>query len=243
MSLERVDKKLPPDVRNAQFVARHYKHIMVASFGLVGITLIVSFIMHTKDVSTIEAQSKVIDNMANKVIMVSPSGQVIQLTKTPVANSAVLDFIRDIIYNNLILSGFDLYYNNIDSFNKVWKLHSAKVMQQFLDKNGLMGYNAYLQTVWNEYKGNQLPELIYIQSPFNDSLTYKNNKFIYEVNLPVLVRYVEDNQWQTGAGVIKVRFKGRLDMNKSSSLNPLGIMISSFKIENYVTKGSSKPQQ
>ncbi|MEM0061622.1 MAG: hypothetical protein QW726_06810, partial [Fervidicoccaceae archaeon] len=172
------------------------------------------------------------------VIFVRADGRVVQLEKEQLTRDTLLYALRDIVINYVTISAFDIENAKINSEKDFLNVEKIKQLSQFLDPKAFNGVNAFLDMLYNAYKDNALPEVIYTPdlTGMEDSLVYQGGKFEYEIEYPVVAYYVSAQKWNKGKGTIEVKMSGYVDMAKSTPANPLGIYISKFEVTKYVSK-------
>ena len=242
MSVKRVDSELPLDLKVKVWIANHFKHILFFSMFLALASVIFVFVMSFRFTSLVATQSKVIENLSNKVIFVRADGKVAILEKEPVSEQTIRYVLRDIVISYVPVSAFDFKYSGVNKWEEIRRLWKVNKMMNYIDIEtpALNGYRAYLEYVFRLYVADKLPEVIQIPNleEMHERLFYENGKFEYEVKLPVLVQYVYARKVRTAKGRISVYMKGDIDLRRGTPENPFGIRLTDFKVSEYVEKGS-----
>lgn len=230
-----VDKDLSPHVKSSLWVARHYKQILFFSMGLSFLVFLLALAGILYMSYTVSVQSRVINNMANKVVFVRTDGSVGILEKQSITAPAMQMYLKNFVLFYLLLSGFDFDY-----YSDITKNPKYQTVVAHLDQPGVAGYRAYVERVYMAYKNNNLPEYIWLTDMESaaEDFRYQDGKFFYSINMPVEIRYVHAERWNLGKGTVDILMRGYQSPARSSPLNPLGIMITQMEVRRYVGKGS-----
>lgn len=227
------DSDLPLHLRFQAWMGRHAKHVFIASVSLALITVTWHSCTVARLSRTIAEQSKVIQNLSDKVVFVSADGRVAELEKQPVGAEAVRYYLRGVA-EKFIISAFDLKYAGVNQERDLYRLQKVQyVAPLILDRTpAARQFFAYLKTVFASYNAGTLPEIYYIGAIDNqaESILYQDGKFSYSVTIPVTILYVYKGRWNQGAGNVKVVMKGRVDLKKGTPKNPLGVGIEELKV-------------
>ncbi len=230
-------ENVPQDKVVENFVARHFKHILIFSLGVSFFTFAFSSCNVKKQSEIIQKQEEIISNLSNKVIFVRPDGKVAVLDKEPISDNALKYIIRDISLNLVPLTAFDL--RGITKVEDLMNIEKFKRVLAYLSDNGKAGYKAYRDTIISYYNAGKLPEVIlsYDYSKMSENIIYKDGKFVYKLYVPVEFMYVSPSmKWETGVGDYEIELSGSLNLPDGTPENPFGIKIDEFKVNKYISK-------
>lgn len=237
--MQAVDKNIPQDLKVRAWVGRHFKQVLLASFFLSGLSLVLLMIVVVKLGNTLNEQAKAIQNLSSRVVVVRADGKVASLETEQLSQDYLVRNLRDILFNYLILSAFDLRDTG-GQMEAVVKLRKVERMSQHFSKElgGVEGYRAYLEYLISLFKANNLPEVIWVgdMSAFTDRIRYQDGKFTYAARVPLNTFYARFQQWNAGTGSMEVYAEGLVDISKSTPENPLGIYFTRFEVRTYVGK-------
>ena len=241
MRKERTDQNLSFDIKAKVWIGEHFKQILIASFTVVILSLVYVFYATSKYASIMEYQSRAVENMANKVLVLSPDGRVLQLAKKELSEYYALGILRNMVLSELLLDGNDFRLYNVMEVKEVDKNPKIKQMLNYFDdtkSDAYRSYFAYLETVFALYKQDNLPEWIrpVLNGNQKEEIRADGKRFIYRVMIPVEVFYVMNGQWRQGQGFVNVYVKGEFISERSTENNPLGLTLIELRVENYVSK-------
>jgi hypothetical protein len=227
------DGDLPLHLRFQAWMGRHAKHVFIASVSLALITVSWHSCTVARLSKTISEQSKVIQNLSDKVVFVSADGRVAELEKQPVGAEAVRYYLRNVA-EKLIISAFDLKYGGVTQEKDMYKLPKVIYVAPLIeDKTAAeKQFFAYLKTIFESYNSGTLPEIYYIGAipAQGEVIMYQDGKFSYSVTIPVTLLYVAKGRWNQAVGNVKVEMKGRIDLKKGTPKNPLGVGINYLRV-------------
>ena len=227
------DSSLPLHLRFESWMGRHAKHVFIASVALALITVSWNSCTVSLLSRTITEQSKVIQNLSDKVVFVSADGRVAELEKQPVGAEAVRYFLRNVA-EKFIISAYELKYNSVTNEKDMYRIDKVQYLAPMIEDNSPAArqFFAYLKTLFASYNAGTLPEFYYIGgiSGESESMMYQDGKFTYSVSIPVTLLYVARGRWNRAEGNVKVDIKGVIDLKKGTPKNPLGVGITYLKI-------------
>ena len=239
----RTDEHLEFQTKAEAWIAKHFKHIFIASVSLVVFSLL--YIMYTtsKYTSIMDKEMSAINNVTSKVLVVTPDGRVVLLQKSPISNSFTELYLRNVVLNYLLLDGYNFINHNVTQVKDAGSIGRVKQMLHFFEANsqGFRDYYAYLSTLTTYYVNNELPEIIQPilnNGGFEEHFVQQDNYFTYDADIPVITVFNYANHMFQGQGVIHVILKGKINLLKSRPTNPFGIVITSLRVSNYVVKKS-----
>ncbi len=230
-------ENVPPDKLAENFVARHYKHILIVSLTISFFTFVFASCNINKQSKIIQSQAQIISNLSNKVIFVRPDGKVAVLDKEPLSDNALRYILRDLSLNYVPLTAFDL--KNVVKIEDFMNVEKFRKILNFLSDSGKSGYKSYRDLIISYFNAGQLPEIIisYDYSKMSENIVYNNGNFKYRLSIPVYYMYVSPSmKWETGTGDFEIELDGSLDLSQGTPENPFGIKIDVFTVKKYISK-------
>ncbi len=237
----RTDEHLEFQTKAETWIAKHFKHVFIASVSFVAFALLYVMYATAKYTSIMGKEMNAINNVTSKVLVVTPDGRVTLIQKSPISNSFTQLYLRNIVLNYLLLDGYNFMNHNVTKIKDAGSIGRVKQMLHFFEAKtqGFQDYYAYLSTLVTYYDNDELPEIIQpvmSNQKFEEHFVQQDDYFSYDAKIPVITVYNYANQMYQGKGTIHVVLKGKIDLLKSRPTNPFGIVITSLRVSNYVVK-------
>ncbi|HEM55864.1 MAG TPA: hypothetical protein ENO30_03780 [Thermodesulfobium narugense] len=236
----RADNHLDFNIKAEAWMAKHFKHIFIASVSIVALSILTIIYVTGRYTSIMNKEMEAINNITSKVIVASPDGRVVLINKKPLSMNFAQAYLRNIVLNYLLLDGFNFIDSGVTQVQDAAKIPRVKEMLNFFQpkSDGFNDYYAYLSTLTTYYINNRLPEVIQpsISKGFGETFTMQDSYFAYSAVIPVITVFNYANKTYQGHGTIHVYLKGKIDMLRSTPENPFGLVITHLEVSNYVVK-------
>lgn len=232
-----VDKDMDAYKRTSDWVARNFKAILYFALGVAGLSVLFMFISNARCGKAVEMQANAINNLSKRVVFVRADGKVAILETQELSQSFLQQALRDLVINYIVMSGYDM--EEAKEFADVEKNRKVKYVLNYLSRPIPEGYRAYVELIFRAYKGDNLPEIIWVGdlSQARESIAYQNGNFKYQIEFKANTMYVKYQRWNKGTGDVVVYMEGDVDISRSTPENPLGIKINKLEVRRYVGKG------
>lgn len=232
-----VDKDMDAYKRTSDWVARNFKAILFFALGVAGLSVLFMFISNARCGKAIEMQANAINNLSKRVVFVRADGKVAILEAQELSQSFLQQALRDLVINYIVMSGYDM--EEAKEFADLEKNRKVKYVLNYLSRPIPEGYRAYVELIFRAYKGDNLPEIIWVGdlSQARESIVYQDGRFKYQIEFKANTMYVKYQRWNKGTGDVVVYMEGDVDISRSTPENPLGIKINKLEVRRYVGKG------
>ena len=228
-------KDLPKSLRVYLWIGRNYKPLLISLFVLPIVANALLFFLYSYKEKEKVLLTQSIRNMADKVLVLYPNGQIASLYLSDLKPRAVRYYLDDIvlayfIWGKTCLFRGENFARSYDEIPKYCDRVRNFLRLGLLSKKGLVYYAEALKGIYALAKADQLPEVIKPED-INSKIVVKKEDgklfFDYTAKVKTYLEFTSlgEKGIQYGSGVYSVKLQGEINPEVGDLRNPFGVKI------------------